>query len=136
MAFMRRNRRNGVLSKSRQTQYSGQRLLGRQRRGSKWDAATIPFTHFTDKDSLWATQFHLWRMDWDEKYIRIYLDDELLNEIDLSQTVNGKAGREDNPFHKPMYLLLNLAMGSSGGTIDEATLPVRYEIDYVRVYQR
>ena len=31
---------------------------------------------------------------------------------------------------------LNLAMGSSGGKIDEAALPIRYEIDYVRVYQK
>lgn len=104
--------------------------------GSVWDAKAIPFTHFTQRDSLWATQFHLWRMDWDEQSVKIYLDDELLNEIDLTKTVNGKHGKGHNPFHKPMYLLLNLAMGSSGGMIDPETLPVRYEIDYVRVYQK
>ncbi len=101
-----------------------------------WDAVAVPFTHFTQKDSLWATRFHEWRMDWDRDFVRLYLDDELLNEIDLSKTVNGKHGNHDNPFHKPMYLLLNLAMGSSGGAVDMHTLPVRYEVDYVRVYQK
>lgn len=109
---------------------------GNDNGGSVWDTASLPFTHFTDRDSLWATKFHVWQMDWEEDYIRLYLDDELLNEIDLSRTVNGKHGMGDNPFHAPMYLLLNLAMGSSGGKVDEATLPVRYEVDYVRVYQK
>lgn len=88
------------------------------------------------KDSLWATQFHLWRMDWDKDFVRIYLDDELLNEIDLSLTVNGGKPGGFNPFRRSMYLLLNLAMGSSGDKIDKTALPMRYEIDYVRVYQK
>lgn len=109
---------------------------GDDRGGSVWDDAVVPFTHFTAKDSLWATRFHEWRMDWDKDFIRLYLDDELLNEIDLSRTVNGKHGRNENPFRKPMYLLLNLAMGSSGGKVDADAMPMRYEIDYVRVYQK
>jgi hypothetical protein len=35
-----------------------------------------------------------------------------------------------------MYLLLNLAMGSTGGQVDMQTLPARYDIDYVRYYQK
>ena len=70
------------------------------------------------------------------RFIRIYVDDELINEIDLSKTINGKHGKGENPFHKPMYLLLNLAMGSSGGKMAPDALPTRYEIDYVRVYQK
>lgn len=103
---------------------------------SEWDTEVVPFTHFTAKDSLWATQFHLWRMDWDKDFIRLYLDDELLNEIDLSRTCNGGKPDGFNPLRTPMYIILNLAMGSSGGKIDEAALPMRYEIDYVRVYQK
>lgn len=103
---------------------------------SEWDTEVVPFTHFTAKDSLWATQFHLWRMDWDKDFIRLYLDDELLNEIDLSGTCNGGKPDGFNPMRTPMYIILNLAMGSSGGKIDEAALPMRYEIDYVRVYQK
>ena len=59
-------------------------------------------------------------MDWDQEFIRLYLDDELLNEIPLSATVNGSEGNHINPFKTPHYVLLNLAMGSNGGKIDEA----------------
>lgn len=82
-------------------------------------------------------KFHIWRMDWDETAIKIYLDDELLNEILLSETVNGTIGKGTNPFRMPQYLLLNLALGGiNGGEIDDKGIPMRYEIDYVRVYQK
>ncbi len=106
---------------------------------AKWNTGVIPFTHFTARDAQWADKFHVWRMDWDPEWIRIYLDDELMNEIDLSKTQN--VGQDFNPFSNTEegfghYLLLNLAMGSSGGPVDESCLPFHYYIDYVRVYQR
>ena len=104
---------------------------------AKWNSKAIPFTHFTEKDAGWASKFHIWRMDWDEKAIKLYLDDELLNEIPLSSTVNGSLGNHTNPFMTPQYVLLNLAVGGiNGGPIDEEVLPMKYEIDYVRVYQK
>lgn len=104
---------------------------------AKWDSQATPYSHFTDKDPDWASKFHIWRMDWDEEAIRIYLDDELLNEILLRNTQNGNIGKGSNPFTKPQYLLLNLALGGiNGGPVDEAALPMKYEIDYVRVYQK
>ena len=102
-----------------------------------WNSRKIPFTHFTEQDPDWADKFHIWRMDWDEDAIKIYLDDELLNDIRLSETYNGSIGHGENPFHRPQYLLLNLALGGdNGGPIDNDALPMRYEVDYVRVYQR
>ena len=102
-----------------------------------WNSVKTPFTHFTNKDANWADQFHLWRMDWTPQSIRIYLDDELLNDIPMSQTVNGAIGQHINPFTRPQYLLLNLAIGGdNGGKIDDSALPMKYEIDYVRVYQQ
>lgn len=106
-----------------------------------WDSVVTPFTHFTEKDPDWANKFHIWRMDWDQNYIRLYLDDELLNEIALSQTINGGyGGNHENPFSNTIpgfkhYILLNLALGSNGGTPDDSQFPLRYLIDYVRVYQ-
>ena len=101
-----------------------------------WNSRKVPYTHFTQRDPDWAQRFHLWRMDWDETSIRIYLDDELLNEVPLSQTVNGEIGHHTNPFRRPQYILLNLALGGdNGGEIDDAALPMRYEIDYVRIYE-
>ena len=112
-----------------------------QRWNAVLDSEVIPFTHFTDKDPEWADKFHVWLMDWDEHYIRIYLDDELLNEIDLSKTQNGGyGGNRENPFANRVpgfkhYLLLNLALGGNGGEPDISQFPLRYYIDYVRVYQ-
>lgn len=106
-----------------------------------WDSAVIPFTHFTEKDPYWAEKFHIWRTDWDKGFIRIYLNDELLNEIDLSKTQNkGYDGNTENPFANDVvgfkhYLLLNLAIGSNGDEPDDSQFPFRYFIDYVRVYQ-
>jgi len=102
-----------------------------------WRSRKVPFTHFTDRDASWAQRFHVWRMDWDETSVRLYLDDELLNEVPLSETVNGQIGRGSNPFTRPQYVLLNLALGGmNGGKIDDEALPMRYEIDYVRVYEK
>ena len=106
-----------------------------------WDSVVTPFTHFIEKDPAWADKFHILRMDRDKDFIRLYLDDELLNEIDLSQTINGGYnGNTENPFSNTIpgfkhYILLNLAIGSNGGEPDIAQLPFRYYIDYVRVYQ-
>lgn len=106
-----------------------------------WDSVVMPFSHFTEKDPDWADKFHIWRMDWDKDFIRLYLDDELLNEIDLSKTVNeGYQGHHENPFSNTIpgfkhYILLNLALGSNGGEPDASQFPLRYLIDYVRVYQ-
>ncbi len=107
-----------------------------------WNSVVTPFTHFSGRDAQWADKFHVWRMDWDERFIRIYLDDELLNETDLSLTVNGGVGgNRQNPFSNVVegfgdYLLLNLAIGENGGVPDDSQFPLRYYVDYVRVYQK
>ena len=102
-----------------------------------WNSRKIPYTHFTEKDADWQSHFHVWRMDWDADHIRIYLDDELLNDISQSETVNGNLGGNKSPFRSPEYILLNLALGGdNGGPIDKNALPMKYEIDYVRVYQK
>ncbi|WP_162055383.1 glycoside hydrolase family 16 protein [Pontibacter pamirensis] len=98
-----------------------------------WDEGKVPFSHFLEKDPSWPEKFHIWKMDWTENYIRLYLDDELLNEVDLSQTLNPDGF---NPFHQPHYILLNLAIGSNGGDPSGTDFPGVYEVDYVRVYQK
>ena len=108
-----------------------------RRYNAKWNSTKIPFSDFTEKDPQWADKFHIWRMDWDETAIRLYLDDKLLNETFLSDTRNGSLGEYKNPFKQPHYILLNLAIGGvNGGTPDDTAYPVQYEIDYVRVYQK
>jgi beta-glucanase (GH16 family) len=99
-----------------------------------WDDLKKPITEFNDPQ--WSQNFHVWRMDWDEQWIRLYVDDELLNEVELEGTYNQDAEKK-NPFRQPHYLLLNLAIGGmNGGDPAETTFPSRFEVDYVRVYQR
>lgn len=108
-----------------------------QKWNARWNSKAIPFTHFLEQNPDWASEFHVWRMDWDKESIRLYLDNELLNEITLKDTYNGSLGEGRNPFMQPHYLLLNLAVGGiNGGEPSEEAYPMRYEIDYVRVYQK
>lgn len=100
---------------------------------AKWDEAKIPFVEFLKKDPDWPNKFHLWRMEWTEKSIKLFLDDELLNEVDLARTVNPDGY---NPFHQPHYILLNLAIGGNGGDPGRSAFPGEYVVDYVRVYQK
>lgn len=99
---------------------------------AKWDSERIPFSKFTATDPDWAKKFHIWRMDWTSESIKLYLDDVLLNTTLLSETINPDGS---NPFTKPQYLLLNLAIGGNGGDPGKSNFPLKYEVDYVRVYQ-
>jgi len=99
--------------------------------GPQWNSKTKPLSSFT-KD--WSDQFHTWRMDWDADFIKLYCDDNLMNSQDLSRTINPNGV---NPFHAPAYLMLNLAIGGqNGGDPANTTFPMKFQIDYVRVYQK
>lgn len=113
--------------------------------GAQKKIATFP-------DPKWSEQFHTWRMEWDEKRLKLFVDDALLNEVDVAQTVNLSADGA-NPYHEPHFMLLNLAIGGGqgggktqvedgvagealpGGDPSQSTYPQRFEVDYVRVYQ-
>ena len=99
---------------------------------ARWHTERTPFTKFTTHDPDWNKKYHVWRMDWTSEFIKLYLDDELLNTTLLSETTNPDGF---NPFTQPQYLLLNLAIGGNGGNPDQTTFPIKYEVDYVRVYQ-
>lgn len=105
-----------------------------------WNTGRWPFTRWTEADADWAQRFHVWRMDWTPESIKLYLDDELLNDIPTSQAA---PTRPDgfNPFNNDrpgfgQYILLNLAIGGCGGEVDDTAFPMVYEVDYVRVYQQ
>ncbi|WP_440877360.1 glycoside hydrolase family 16 protein [Thalassotalea sp. PLHSN55] len=101
----------------------------------KWDSVKTPMSEFNDPN--WDEKFHLWRMDWDKDFIHMYLDGKLLNTIDLSKAVNPEGRFPKQPFQQPHYLLLNLAIGgSAGGDPSQTPFPSKYEIDFVRVYQK
>lgn len=110
-----------------------------QRWNARWNSRAPRMSEF---DADFADKFHVWKMVWDEDYIRLYVDDRLLNETSLDMTVNPRSEWFPfdgvNPYrgdHK-QYILLNLALGGdNGGNVAAAAFPVQYYVDYVRVYQ-
>lgn len=105
---------------------------GKGRYNAIWDNYRKSLSELVTRDKNWANKFHVWRMDWTPTEIKLYVDDVLYNSTLLCETINADGS---NPFTKPMYLLLNLALGSNGGTPDDSNFPITYEVDYVRVYQ-
>ncbi len=102
-----------------------------QRWNAKWFSTHKPVSSFQPN---WDQDFHVWRMDWDEHSIKLFVDGLLLNEVRLADANNPDGS---NPFKQPHYLLLNLAVGGDNGGDPSATqFPSRYEVDYVRVYQK
>ena len=80
-----------------------------------------------------SDDFHVYAVEWFEDRMDFYYDETKYFTYPISE-----AGKENNPFSKPHYLLINLAIGGGWGGqkgIDDAIFPQRYEIDYVRIYQ-
>lgn len=102
---------------------------------AKWDGSKKKVESFNDPK--WDEKFHVWRMDWDSNSIALYVDDILLNSVDVTKTLNPTDRGPKNPFRQPHYMLLNLAIGGqSGGDPSKTVFPTQYEIEYVRVYQK
>lgn len=124
-----------------QSTYLANAAWGSARPGASiWKSSKTPISDiakaagFADPQQ-WAEAFHLYRMDWDPDWIRLYVDGRLLNEIDLSKTVNESPDGK-NPFHEPHHIILNLAIGATGGDPSKTRWPSVFEVDWVRVYQK
>lgn len=84
-------------------------------------------------DAPWS-EFHEYAVEWYEDRLEFFFDD-------TRYFVFRKESDDPSvwPFAQPHYLLLNLAIGGTWGGqkgIDESLFPLRFEIDYVRHYQR
>ena len=97
---------------------------------TKWNSTFTPLTYWTDKDPDWMKKYHVWRMDWDEETITLYLDGEKRNSIKIREMRNGDG---TIAFYNPQYMWLNLALKDFGHGIDQEQ---HFEVDYFRVYQR
>jgi len=77
--------------------------------------------------------FHVYAVEWFSDRMDFYFDAVKYHTFRIADAGPG----DDNPFRKPQYLLINLALGGSwGGPLDDAILPQQFLIDYVRVYQQ
>lgn len=78
------------------------------------------------------TQYHTYGLQWDSQYIRMFVDGNKIYEMYIANN----AGDTDE-FHRPFYLLLNVAVGGNwpGFSINDSAFPQEMKVDYVRVYQ-
>lgn len=81
------------------------------------------------------TEFHVYGLEWTEDQIIGYVDG-----VAYFTFKNDHLGDKRTwPFDAPFYLKLNLAIGGDWGGLQgvaEDIFPSKYEIDYVRVYQK
>lgn len=77
--------------------------------------------------------FHVFAVEWFKDHIDWYLDDKKVFTF-----INEGEGPSSWPFNKPQYLILNLAFGGAWGGakgVNVSSLPQKFLIDYVRIYQ-
>lgn len=77
--------------------------------------------------------FHVYAVEWFPDRLDFFVD-----ETKYFTYANEGAGETSWPFDQNLYLILNTAIGGTWGGqqgIDDSIFPVRYVIDYVRVYQ-
>ena len=82
------------------------------------------------KKALDITQFHAYKMTWDEKLIAMYVDDFKYHEISIENNAGGT-----DAFHKPQFFLLNVAVAGNwpGFDVDDTQFPNEMLVDYIRV---
>jgi beta-glucanase (GH16 family) len=81
-----------------------------------------------------ANAFHVYSLEWNADSLCIYVDEKK-----YFTYVNERTGSAAWPYSQPMHLLLNIAVGGDWGGqkgIDDAILPQRMLVDYVRVYTK
>lgn len=84
----------------------------------------------TLEDGIFADEFHVFSIVWDENTITWYLDDVQFNEIDTTPA-------DLSEFQKEFFLIFNVAVGGDwpGSPDESTTFPQSMIVDYVRVFQ-
>lgn len=79
-----------------------------------------------------SENYHIYSVSWTPNFIEFLIDNESYHIFQIDN-----AGDKNNPFRKPFYLILNLALGGNWpGPVDPDILPQKFLIDYVRVYKQ
>jgi len=81
-----------------------------------------------------CSAFHRYQLSWTPQAITIGVDDRAYMRVRNDQP----GGRGAWPFDTPFYIILNLAMGggwAGAKGLDDAALPQRFEVEYVRVFE-
>ena len=100
--------------------------------GNQADYGNNTRDYYGTSKELDITQFHNYKMVWNEKLIAMYVDDFKYQEIAIE---NAKDGLE--AFHKPQFFILNVAVAGNwpGFEVDDSQFPNEMLVDYIRVSQ-
>lgn len=82
-------------------------------------------------NSRFDTDFHIFGIEWGEKYINYYVDDVLYNQITPADVPG------EWVFNKPYFIILNMAVGGDlpGSPNADTSFPQEMVVDYVRIYE-
>lgn len=72
-----------------------------------------------------ASQYHVYAVEWTETTIIAYIDGVETGRKNISDITS---------WHRPMYIILNMAVGSTGGYPADDCTSMKMEVDWVRVY--
>ena len=72
-----------------------------------------------------ASQYHVYAVEWTETTIIAYIDGVETGRKNISDIVS---------WQRPQYIILNMAVGSTGGYPAEDCTSMKMEVDWVRVY--
>lgn len=72
-----------------------------------------------------ASQYHVYAVEWTETTMISYIDGVETGRKDISNIES---------WHRPMYIILNMAVGSTGGYPADDCTSMKMEVDWVRVY--
>ena len=89
--------------------------------------------YYGTSKELDITQFHTFKMVWNEKLIAMYVDEFKYQEIDIESAKDGLEA-----FHKPQFFILNVAVAGNwpGFEVDDSQFPNEMLVDYIRVGSR
>lgn len=101
---------------------------------------TTEYDHVSRKSQTWGVNAPIRKDKWNVYSVELY-EDSMSFYINDCHTFTYRrqpeVGPEQYPYDRPMYLLIDMQLGGWWvGRVNPDELPYRYQIDYVRYYQK
>ena len=101
---------------------------------------TTEYDHVLRKSQPWGITTPIRRGKWNTYSVELWPDSMVFFINDrhtFTYRRQADLGPEQYPYDRPMYLLIDMQLGGYWvGRVNPEELPYRYEIDYVRFYQK